>query len=88
MISADEQYVKRRAVLVSVAKEGAGFRISLDDVKCQDKASGQWVVDVHYTNKLIPAEAIELLEFDEKELADFGCAILARLYAFNQQNEI
>lgn len=76
----------RRAVLVSVETESGGLRIRLDDVTC-DLAAGTWVQKDHFTNKLVPEDAFERMAFDDKELADFGYSILARLSAFVKRNE-
>lgn len=86
-IESDEQTARDRAVLISLVKEGGAYRVCLDDAKRQDQLARQWVVDVHYTNKLISGGVFENLEFDEKELTDFGYAIMARLHAFNQSGE-
>jgi hypothetical protein len=80
---------ERRAVLVSLSKEDDGIRICLDDVQQQSRtALGEWTQREPYTSKLISEEALEELTFDEKELADFGYAIIARLYAFKLRGEI
>jgi hypothetical protein len=78
----------RRAVLVSVTKQGDEFRLSLDDVECQRSAPTLWKQRDHVTSKEISERAIEELEFDEKELADIGHYILARLHAFKSRGEI
>ena len=71
-----------------MSRENDDFRIVLDDVKSTDTQKKQWAFDTHYTNKLIPQEIFQRLELDEKELADFWYAILARLHAFNEGGEI
>ncbi|HXM28286.1 MAG TPA: hypothetical protein VN957_19845 [Chthoniobacterales bacterium] len=76
----------RRAVLVSVEKESGGLRIRLDDVM-REFAVDTWVQKDHFTNKLVPEDAFERMAFDDKELADFGYSILARLSAFVKRNE-
>lgn len=76
----------KRAVLVSLETESGGLRIMLDDVMCELPA-GTWVQKEHFTNKLVPEDAFERMAFDEKELADFGYTILARLSAFVKRNE-
>lgn len=87
MMKDTERVACGRAVLVSLEKQGDAYRICLDDAKCQDKSARKWVVDVHYTNKLFSDEVFENISFDEKELADFGYAIMARLHAFNGLGE-
>lgn len=78
---------KKRAVLISLEDEGDQFRLRLDDiVKTDDPLV--WKQDTHYTSKLYPKDALENLRFDEKDLADFGYGIWARLYAFMKQGEI
>ena len=76
----------KRAVLVSVERDGQDMRISLDDAVC--KSEKVWSQQEHVTNKLVAAKAFASMQFDEKELADFGHYILARLYAFIKRNEI
>lgn len=76
----------KRAVLVSVERDGQDMRIRLDDAVC--KTEKVWSQQEHVTNKLVSAKSFESMEFDEKELADFGHYILARLYAFIKRNEI
>ncbi|MFO1515980.1 MAG: hypothetical protein U1F22_03530 [Lysobacterales bacterium] len=75
-----------RAVLVTITREDGGLRLSLDDVERQ--APDAWVQREHYTSKLIEEKSLDEMSFDEKELADFGHHILARLYAFKSGNEI
>jgi len=77
----------RRAVLVSVEKDGEGLRIRLDDVVCDDGSGNNWVQKDHVTNKSVAGDAFQKMEFDDKELADFGHYILARLGAFIKRNE-
>jgi hypothetical protein len=82
-----EQKHTRRAVLVSVERDGAHMRISLDDVVCDAAAPMNWERKEHVTNKSVAHDAFEKMEFDEKELADFGNYILARLSAFVKRKE-
>lgn len=77
----------RRAVLVSVEKDGEDLRIRLDDVVCDPGSTKHWVQKEHVTNKPVPGNAFEKMAFDDKELADFGHYILARLSAFIKRNE-
>jgi len=77
----------RRAVLVSVEKAGEQLRIRLDDVVCDVGSPGNWVQKDHVTNKLVAGNAFKDMAFDEKELADFGHYVLARLSAFIARNE-
>ena len=79
---------QRRAVLVSISEEDGKVLLRLDDIK-QDSAEPKvWKQDVHYTHKPITLDQLEKLEFDEKEMADFGHAIIARLYAFMKRDEL
>jgi hypothetical protein len=78
----------KRAVLVSIAKEGEEFRLRLDDLTHQEGLPVTWKQMEHFTSKLLPERAFEELEFDEKLLADFGYHILARLHAFKECGEI
>ena len=79
----------RRAVLVSISVDNDGLRLSLDDVQHQGPtATDTWRQREHYTSKIISEKSLDDMSFDEKELADFGHAILARLYAFKSGGEI
>jgi DUF971 family protein len=79
---------KKRAVIVSLEKVGnRAVRISLDDI-VQSNDTTLWAKDVLYTCKEYDSEVFENLEFDDKELADFGYSIIARLYTFFKDGEI
>jgi hypothetical protein len=79
----------KRAVLVSISLTDDGLHLSLDDVQRQDSNnSGAWIEREHYTSKVISEKVLDDMSFEEKELADFGYAILARLYAFKARKEI
>lgn len=78
----------KRAVLVSFAVKDGVTHLSLDDAQCVDGDGKSWQRDVHYTSKPLTVEELQSLQFDEKELADFGYHILARLYAFSKRNEL
>lgn len=82
-----EEKMSRRAVLVTLAEDGDRFRINLDDAECREPSSKIWERMVHITNKSFSVEMFENLLFDEKELADFGYYIMARLHAFRAMSE-
>ncbi len=74
-------------MLVSVKREGEAFRISLDDAIREVESDRSWIQSEHVTNKPFAVDAFEKMEFDEKELANFGYYILARLSAFVKRSE-
>ena len=76
-----------RALLVSVIKEGDGFRICLDDVVRDAETTKLWRQAEHVTNKFMPASSIEEMQFAENELFDFGYYVFARLNAFVKRGE-
>lgn len=79
---------QRRGVIVTLSADEDGVRVSLDDVQYLSGAPlGSWEQCEHYTSKVIQENTFDELTFDEKELADFGYAILARLYAFKKRGE-
>lgn len=78
----------KRAVLVSLAKEGNQYSLQLDDVESQLDQPAEWRQEEHITSQLISTNAIEKMEFDEKFLADLGYYILARIHAFRESGEI
>lgn len=67
-------------VLASLKQEGEGYRLILDDLESTGK-DGDWRKITLFTWKDIPKERFDELSFDEKELAAFGFAVLARLKA-------
>lgn len=88
-MSQEDNAYERRAVLVSITKEDGGLRLCLDDAKQKSHTDhGVWIQREHYTSKIISEDVFDSLSFDDKELADFGYAILARLHAFKSRGEI
>jgi len=77
----------RRALLVSVTKEGTNFCISLDDVVGNAGYGEIWIQKEHVTNKTIKQVVFEQMQFDEKELAHFAYHVMARLKAFLDRRE-
>ncbi len=75
---------ERRAVLVSLDQSEGTVRLRLDDVVA-DGSAGRWRQDVHVTHKSYERKVIENIELSDKELAEFGYYILARLNAFEQK---
>jgi hypothetical protein len=78
----------KRAVVVSLVKEGEDFRWRLDDGVKKSSAPITWEYDVHCTSDIMLNSKFENLDWSEKELADFGYSILARLNAFRKLDEI
>jgi len=76
-----------RAVLISVVREGSGFRVSLDDAVRDAATPKLWRQAEHVTNQFVAAPSIESLQLSEAELADFGHYIFARLSAFVSRSE-
>lgn len=77
----------KRAVLVSLVTHKGELRLSLDDVESQGGSPAAWKQRDHYTSKPISEAELEELTLDDKELADFGYYILARLHAFKKSGE-
>jgi hypothetical protein len=77
-----------RAVLVSLVEHDGALRLSLDDVVLQGGLPALWKQSDHYTSKPITDVELDDLKFDEKELADFGYHILARLHAFEKCGDV
>jgi len=80
---------EKRAVMVGLERStSTKLRITLDDlIQISDKPS-KWIKDVLITFKEYDNSVFEELDFNEKDLADFGYSIIARLYAFYKQGEI
>lgn len=77
----------RRGILVTLNRQDGGLRIDLDDVANDQSSPRNWLQKEHVTNKCFPVDAFESMEFDEKELANLGYYVLARLSAFLARNE-
>lgn len=78
----------KRAVLVSFYRDDKGTHLRLDDVVQKDGQPKLWEQDVYVTSKPITDEQLDKLDFGEKELADFGHYVLARLRAFLKRGEV
>jgi len=78
----------KMAILVSFVTKDGATHLSLDDAQCVGDDGQAWRRDAHYTSKPITVEELQSLEFDEKELADFGYHILARLAAFAKASKL
>lgn len=76
-----------RGVLVSLTAEKEGLRLNLHDVVRNGADPSLWKKADLITFKEIEEREIVDLEFDEKELADFGYYILCRIHAFNSLGE-
>ncbi|HEU5398365.1 MAG TPA: hypothetical protein VFV77_03725 [Gammaproteobacteria bacterium] len=78
----------KRAVLVYFADGKDGSELRLDDVVLQPGQTDIWRKDVLFTSKPMSREELEKLEFSEKELANFGFNVFARLRAFLKGGEL
>ncbi|MET7143449.1 hypothetical protein M3S04_17555 [Xanthomonas sp. PPL139] len=78
---------KRRALLISIFDNDDSLRVDLDDVVSDGTFGEIWKKKEHVTNKDISVGEFDSLSFDEKELADFGYFVMARLYAYRSRGE-
>lgn len=79
----------KRGLLVCASKSDDGsMRITMDDVVRKDDDASHWDMDCFVTSKDYDEKLFDELNFDEKELADFGYYIFSRLYAFKQRGEL
>lgn len=78
----NESKVSTRAVIVSLTDDPEGVRISLDDIVQNENMS--WTKDRHVTSQVFSAEKIADSDFTEKELADIGHYVIARLRALRK----
>lgn len=80
---------QKRAVIVGLEKATEGkLKLTLDDLVQSNDEPSKWIKDVLITFKEYDIKTFEELDFSDKELADFGYSIIARLYAFYKQDEI
>lgn len=78
---------KKRAVMVRLVVKSEGLALSLDDIAQQDGDSRAWQLREHFTHKVLEQPSFDPMSFDDRELADFGYAILGRLHAFHELGE-
>jgi hypothetical protein len=80
---------QKRAIIVGLEQVKDGkLKVTLDDLVQSVDEPSKWIKDVLITFKEYDARTFERLDFSDKELADFGYSIIARLYAFYKQAEI
>lgn len=77
----------KRGVLVRLTASDVGMFVTLDDVEQQLPLQKNWLQRELITTKEIDEVQFDRLEFDEKELANFGYYIMARLHAFKSMGE-
>ncbi len=78
----------KRGVLVSVqCADDNTVRITLDDLVKEEKPN-TWTFDSLVTFKDYKKKNFEDLTFTDKELADFGYYIIARLCAYYKRGEL
>ncbi len=78
----------KRAVIVGLEMASENkLRITLDDAIQSGREPSEWIKDVSITSKEYDRSTFQKLDFGEKELADFGYHILARIHAFYGQGE-
>lgn len=78
---------KNRAVMVRLVMKSEGLALSLDDIAQRDGDGAAWLLREHVTHKVLEQSSFDPMSFDDKELADFGFHILARLHAFHELGE-
>jgi hypothetical protein len=79
---------QKRAVLASIKELGNGrLSLCLDDLVSNPSDDGRWDYAGGITSKEYDQQVLEELSFSEKELADFGYYVIARLYAFYKRGE-
>jgi hypothetical protein len=79
----------KRGLLISAQiSDSRVISITMDDIVRNDKDLSSWNVDCFVTSQEYDEHKFDDLDFNEKELADFGYYILSRLYAFKQRNEL
>jgi len=77
----------KRAILVYLKEGKYGTALTLDDGVLQPGQTDIWKRDVLYTSKAMSKVQLDKLEFSDKEMADFGYSIIARLHAFLKRDE-
>jgi hypothetical protein len=80
---------QKRAVIIRLEKVKDGkLKLILDDLVQSNNESSKWIKDALITFKEYDINTFKELSFTDKELADFGYSIIARLYAFYKQGEL
>ncbi len=79
---------QKRAVIVGLEKTSENkLKITLDDLVQSSREPKTWIKDVFITSKEYDMGTFKELDISDKELADFGYYILARIHAFYTQGE-
>ena len=82
-MEADDKIRGKNGVVVSLRELPNGkLRLTVDDVENQSNAAGEpWEHQFFVTHKDYEEMELRKIDFPEKELADFGYFVLARLIA-------
>jgi hypothetical protein len=76
----------KRAVLVSLDLTKSGIvRLNLDDVLQENSTT--WKNSALFTFNNYDENTFDILEFDDKELAEIGFNVVARLHVFRKLGE-
>jgi hypothetical protein len=78
---------KRSLLVKASVKSDNLINITLTDA-IEGQADNAWREDCIVSTKDYDESNFDNMDFDEKELADFGYFILSRIYAFKKQGEI
>ncbi len=77
----------KRGVLVRLTAPESGLSLNVDDLEELQERPRTWRQCESVTSKAVDEGKFDRMEFDEKELADFGYYVLARLHAFKTMGE-
>jgi hypothetical protein len=71
--------MQRRGVKVHLEQHDGCFRVVFDDVLADETEPSLWREERFYTETQFDAKRFSKFDFSEKELADIGLTVLARL---------
>ena len=79
----------KRGLLVCINKAGEGkLELTLDDLLKESCDATKWSFDGIVSSKEYSEDSFKNLDFDEKELADFGYYIMSRLFAYYKKGDL
>lgn len=77
----------KRGVLVRLVRENGALMIRMDDAAQTEICSDLWRRMELITKGDLDEAQLADMNFDDKQLADFAVAIIARLYAYKEMGE-
>lgn len=83
-----EKRPQRGVLICADISDENTVNVTIDDIVNKGGDTLVWEQDVFVTSKDYSQDCFDKMNFDEKNLADFGYYILSRLYAFKKNGDL